>query len=213
VICTAARWITDAVARERGGLLICAHLGNLELCRVLSRQRQDIKLTVLVHTKHAQAFNDMLAQAHPESQMNLMQVTEMTPATAMLLSEKIRAWRVRRDRRRPRSGVAQSTRGHGRLYRRAGRIPGRPLRPGQHPAMPDYLLFSIREGRSSTKVHFERFRESVRIPRQGREAALARTGRRLCGAWSTTRLRAPLQWFNFYDFWHSPQPERSDASR
>lgn len=69
--------ITDAIAAGRGGLIICTHLGNLELCRVIGRQHPALKLTVLVHTRHAQAFNQMLAQLDPGSQLNLMQVTEM----------------------------------------------------------------------------------------------------------------------------------------
>jgi predicted LPLAT superfamily acyltransferase len=65
---------------------------------------------------------------------------------------------------------------------------------------PVFLLFSLRtEG--GWEIHFERFRESIRLPRKGREAALAA----LAGAYAA-RLeyycrKAPLQWFNFYDFW------------
>ena len=64
------------MAAQRGGLLICSHLGNLDLCRVLSK-RVGLKLTVLVHTKHAEIFNRLLAQLDPQSQLNLMQVTEV----------------------------------------------------------------------------------------------------------------------------------------
>src|SRR6185437_11288542 len=61
----------------------------LELCRVLSTQRKDLKLTVLVHTKHAQAFNHMLAQLNPDSQLNLLQVSEISPMTVVNLAETI----------------------------------------------------------------------------------------------------------------------------
>jgi predicted LPLAT superfamily acyltransferase len=54
--------MTTAIAAKRGGVMICSHLGNLELCRVLSRRRAGLKINVLVHTRHAQAFNRMLAQ-------------------------------------------------------------------------------------------------------------------------------------------------------
>ncbi|UUZ57384.1 hypothetical protein LP419_36595 [Massilia sp. H-1] len=84
------------VDQKRGAVLLCSHLGNVDLCRVLSHQQRGLKLTVLVHTRHAQAFNDMLAALDPRSQMNLMQVTEMTLTTAMLLSERVAACRIRR---------------------------------------------------------------------------------------------------------------------
>ena len=77
------------IEEKQGALLICSHFGTLELCRVLSQQRAGLKLTVLVHTKHAKAFNRMLGQIDPRSQLNLLQVTEMTPATAIMLAEKV----------------------------------------------------------------------------------------------------------------------------
>ena len=55
------------------------------------------------------------------------------------------------------------------------------------------------------------FRDAIRLPRRGREAALAE----LAGAYASRvahycRL-APLQWFNFYDFWAPPHPVMIDA--
>jgi predicted LPLAT superfamily acyltransferase len=204
--------ITDAMAAGRGGLLICSHLGNLELCRVLSRRRHDIKLTVLVHTKHARAFNDMLARLNPDSQLNLMQVTEMSPATAILLSERVARGEfvvIAGDRvpvsNHPRVAVAD-------FLGAPAAFPVGPYVLANILQCPVYLLFSIRRGHRS-EVHFEAFRDEVRIPRQGRDAAfnelVADYARRL----EHYCLRAPLQWFNFYDFWHLPQLERSDAAR
>jgi predicted LPLAT superfamily acyltransferase len=170
--------ITDAVAAGRGGLLICAHLGNLELCRVLSRQRHDIKLTVLVHTKHAQAFNDMLGKLNPDSQLNLMQVTEMSPATAILLSERVARGEfvvIAGDRvpvsHNPRVAMAD-------FIGAPAAFPVGPYVLASILQCPVYLLFSIREGRRSNCV----FRI---LPRFGAHSApgarsrLQRAGRRL----------------------------------
>ncbi|MGH8855144.1 MAG: acyltransferase, partial [Telluria sp.] len=81
--------LLEMIASGRGALLLCAHLGNLDLCRVLSLRTPGLKVTVLVHTRHAQAFNAMLGKLDPRSQLDLMQVTEMTPAMAMQLSERV----------------------------------------------------------------------------------------------------------------------------
>ena len=54
-------------------------------------QRQTgLKLTVLTHTIHAERFNQLLARLNPHSQLNLMQVTELTPATAVMLAAKVK---------------------------------------------------------------------------------------------------------------------------
>ncbi|GJI94444.1 hypothetical protein RugamoR57_11620 [Duganella caerulea] len=204
--------ITDAAAAGRGGLLICAHLGNLELCRVLSRQRRDIKMTVLVHTKHAQAFNDMLARLNPESQLNLMQVTEMSPATAILLSERVARGEfvvIAGDRvpvsHNPRVALAD-------FMGAPAPFPVGPYVLANILQCPVFLLFSIRDGQRSS-LYFEAFRDAVRIPRQGRDAAFQQLAGDYARRLEHYCLRAPLQWFNFYDFWHLPQLERSDAPR
>jgi predicted LPLAT superfamily acyltransferase len=204
--------ITDAVAAGRGGLMICAHLGNLELCRVLSNHRHDIKLTVLVHTKHAQAFNDMLGRMNPDSQLNLMQVTEMSPATAILLSERVARGEfvvIAGDRvpvsHNPRIATAD-------FIGAPAAFPVGPYVLASILQCPVFLLFSIREGRRSA-VYFEAFRESVRIPRQGREEAFNALAADYAKRLEHYCLRAPLQWFNFYDFWHSPPLDRPDAPR
>jgi predicted LPLAT superfamily acyltransferase len=204
--------ITEAAAKGRGALLICAHLGNLELCRVLSRQRSDIKLTVLVHTKHAQAFNQMLGRLNPESQLNLMQVTEMSPATAMLLADKVAQGEfvvIAGDRvpvsPNPRVAVAD-------FLGAPAAFPVGPYVLASVLQCPVYLLFSMRQGHRSA-VHFEAFRDSVRIPRQGRDAALAALAGDYAKRLEHYCVQAPLQWFNFYDFWHLPQLERPDAPR
>jgi predicted LPLAT superfamily acyltransferase len=200
------------IAARKGGLLICSHLGNLELCRVLSRQAAGLKLTVLTHTKHAQTFNRMLAQLDPESQLNLMQVTEVSPATAVLLSEKIGRGEfvaIAGDR------IPVSSRPRVALARFLGVIAPFPAGPYILASLlrcPVYLLFSLRTGGAS-EVHFEFFRESIRLPRRGRDEALAQLAGEYALRLEHFCLRAPLQWFNFYDFWHLPTRDTSDASR
>lgn len=204
--------VVDAAAAGRGGLLICAHLGNLELCRVLSRQRREIKLTVLVHTKHAQAFNDMLARLNPDSRLNLLQVTEMSPATAILLSERVARGEfvvIAGDRvpvsHNPRVALAD-------FMGAPAPFPVGPYVLANILQCPVFLLFSVRQGRRSA-LYFEAFRDAVRIPRQGRDAAFQQLAGDYARRLEHYCLRAPLQWFNFYDFWHLAQLERSDAPR
>jgi len=203
----------DRLIREkRGALMICAHLGNLELCRVLSRQHGQMRLTILVHTKHARAFNQMLAALNPGSQLNLLQVTEMTPATAMLLAEKIADGEfvvIAGDRvpvsAAPRTAVAD-------FLGEAAAFPVGPYVLASILQCPTYLLFSVQRG-DHPEVHFELLRESIRLPRKERDAILRTLVKDYAARLQHHTLNAPLQWFNFYDFWHLPQLEAKDASR
>lgn len=203
--------MTAAIAGKRGGVIICSHLGNLELCRVLARRRAGLKISVLVHTKHAQAFNRMLAQLDPDSQLNLMQVSELSPATAMLLSQKVEQGEfvaIAGDRIpvSPNPRVATVP-----FLGNAAPFPVGPYVLASLLKCPVYLLFSMRAGAGS-EVYFEHFRDAIRLPRAGRDQALDGLAAEYAARLEHFCLQAPLQWFNFYDFWHLPSKDESDAS-
>ena len=81
--------IEQMVRSQQGGLLVTAHMGCLEMCQASADATPGLKLTVLVHTVHAEQFNRMLDRLSPGRGISLMQVTEITPATAVLLSERV----------------------------------------------------------------------------------------------------------------------------
>jgi len=203
--------IAAEIARKRGGLLICCHLGNLDLCRVLSRQLAGFKMTALIHTKHAQRFNRLLARLNADSELNLMQVTDLTPATAVLLSEKVARGEfvaIAGDRipvsTNPRVASAQ-------FFGAPAPFPIGPYILASLLQCPVYLVFTFRRGRAS-EIHFELFRESVHLPRAERERALAGLAADYAARLEHYCRRAPLQWFNFYQFWRLPTGDSSHAS-
>ncbi len=208
---TGSAHITDAITAGRGGLIICTHLGNLELCRVIGRQHPALKLTVLVHTRHAQAFNQMLAQLDPGSQLNLMQVTDMSPATAMVLAEKVAQGEfvvIAGDRVpvSPQPRVARAS--------FLGRIAPFPIGPYVMAALlqcPVYLMFSRRSAEGA-EVSFEAFRERIVLPRKQRDEALAELASAYAARLEAHCLQAPYQWFNFYDFWADSALDEHHAS-
>jgi predicted LPLAT superfamily acyltransferase len=79
-----------AISKGRA-ILLGSHLGNLEVCRVIADLDNAVGINVLVHTKHAQKFNQLLNKTSDNSRLNLIQVTEITAATVVLLNDKIDA--------------------------------------------------------------------------------------------------------------------------
>jgi predicted LPLAT superfamily acyltransferase len=202
--------VAETVAK-RGALLICPHLGNLDLCRVLAKNLPGFKMTLLIHTKHAKTFNRMLAQLDPASQADIMQVTELSAATAIVLAEKISRGEfivISGDR------IPVSAKPRVAFVNFLGALAPFPVGPYILASLlqcPTYLLFSMRAGRIS-EVHFELFRETIRLPRRGREEALTRLTAEYAARLEHFCLRAPLQWFNFYDFWDLPAVDVTHAS-
>jgi predicted LPLAT superfamily acyltransferase len=204
--------IAAQLARKRGALLVCCHLGNLDLCRMLSKQMAGLKMTALIHTKHAQRFNRLLGQLNPESQIDLMQVTDITAATAVLLAERIARGEfvaIAGDRiavtSNPRVAWVE-------FFGAEAPFPVGPYILASLLQCPVFLLFTLTHGRSA-EVHFELFHESIRVPRKDRDCALAELAAQYASRLEHYCRRAPLQWFNFYDFWRLPQMVRTDAPR
>jgi len=204
--------IARQLAGKRGGLIICCHLGNLELCRVMSKRQPGLKLTVLLHTKHATRFNQLLAQVNPESQLNIMQVTELTPVTAALLQVKIDQGEfvaIAGDRIpvAPQPRVARA-----RFLGGLAPFPVGPYVMANLFRCPVYLLFSL-SCRSGWKIHIELFRQSIHFPRKERAAALDALAGAYAARLEAYCLQEPLQWFNFYDFWQVGAPNEDHEAR
>lgn len=188
---------------KRGAVLVCSHLGNADLSRVLAHAQPGLKLTVLVHTRHAKAFNDMLAAIDPRSQMNLLQVTDMNAATAMMLAEKVAQGEfvvIAGDR------VPVSPGPRVALVPFLGQQAAFPVGPYVLAGVlqcPLHMLFTVR-GKNGHEIHFEQLSDGVRLPRKGRDEALAALAAAYAGRLQYHCVRSPLEWFNFYDFWHLP---------
>lgn len=195
--------ILDNLSQKRGGLFICAHFGNLELCRVFSKQTAGLKLTVLMHTKHAKAFNDMLAQLNPASQIDVIQVTEFTPTTAIELKAKTDAGEfvvIAGDRIpvsiNPRV-VSVPFLGENASF------PVGPYIMAHLLQCPVYLIFSSQTDQSA-EIHIESFRDRVQLPHKNRDHALSQLATDFANRLAFYCHKNPLQWFNFYDFWDTP---------
>ena len=204
--------VSEEIANGRGGLIIATHLGNMEMTRGLLKWRDGVKVTVLVHTKHSQLFTALLKDLNPESGLNLWQVTDISPETAIRLSEKIERGEfvvIAGDRvpvsPKPRVAIAD-------FFGEPAPFPVGPYVLASLLQCPTYLLFCVEQA-GAYHVYYELFRERITLRRQDREAAFAE----LAAAYARRLMHfcqlAPLQWFNFYDFWSMPRSLSTDATR
>jgi predicted LPLAT superfamily acyltransferase len=187
------------LAQGRGALLVTAHVGCLELCQALATRLPNLRLTVLVHTRHAQRFNAILRRLNPASRIELLQVTEVNAATAVELERRVRA------------GEFVAIAGD-RIPVASGRTATAPFlgAPAAFPvgayvlasllACPLLMLGCVREG-SGHVVRFELLAEQVNLPRAGRDQALQQWVAVFAQRLERLLVRAPYDWFNFYAFW------------
>jgi predicted LPLAT superfamily acyltransferase len=191
----------------RGAVVIGSHLGSLETARALAAHLgQQRAINAIVYTDHAIRFNEILARSNPGFSVNLIQVSQLGLDTAIELADKIERGEllfIVGDRTPPadngRVAPADFLGAHA-LFAQGPYILASLLK------CPVYLFFCLAEGEGTERryrIHFEHFAERIDLPRQSRDQALASWSQRYADRLAHYCLLAPLQWFNFYDFWRS----------
>ena len=184
----------------QGAVLLGAHLGNMEVLRGLSTRNRRLTLNILVHTRNADMFNRLLRDVVGERDVTLIEVTEMSPATAIRLKGCIDRGEfiaILADR------VPVSSESRTRMIPFLGapaRFPDGPFILASLLKCPVYTLFSTRQGKGYD-IRCQKLANSVKLPRRGREEAITAYMQRYVQELEINVQRAPLQWFNFYPFW------------
>tara|TARA_R110002094_G_scaffold186455_1_gene162542 strand:+ start:27 stop:992 length:966 start_codon:yes stop_codon:yes gene_type:complete len=184
----------------RGAVLIGSHLGNLELSRALATENSDTIINAVVYTEHAQRFNQILTEANKRFNINLIQVADFGVDTAILFQEKIDRGElivIVGDRTPP----AENGRiCYANFLGGSAAFAQGPLILASLLACPVYLLFCLREN-EKYRIYFEHFAEHIKLPRHARESSLQTYIQRYADRLQVYCLKAPYQWFNFYNFW------------
>tara|TARA_B110000116_G_C16748801_1_gene542293 strand:+ start:582 stop:1553 length:972 start_codon:yes stop_codon:yes gene_type:complete len=190
--------------QKRGAVLLISHLGNFEICRALNSKHRDMKLTILIHTKHAQKFNQLLQQYDDSNSANikLLQVTELNAATAMELSERIGQGgfiAIAADRIAIDNPIAST---HVDFLGASAAFPRGPFLIAAILKAPLISLQCIRlKGRYH--IHFDSLSEAVKASRRERDELITQLTKDFAQLLQKYCLQAPLQWFNFFTFWSS----------
>lgn len=194
------------IRKGQGVVLLGSHLGNLEVCRVIADFDKTIRINVLIHNKHAQKFNQLLKQTSDNSQLNLIQVTEITAATSMLLKDKIDGGElviIAADRTlvSNRQRATQVT-----FLGAEALIPQGPFILAALLKCPVYTVFCLKQ-QGKHVIYFDPFSDSIKLPRKTREQAMQQIIQRYAERLQAYCLKEPLQWFNFFDFWRVSQDD------
>lgn len=192
-------------AHARGQILLCSHLGNVEITRALVERFSHLKLTILVHTRHAKIFSAALKKAGA-SDLRLLQVSALDPALMLRLYERLDRgeWvAIAADRTPLRGGKKENIRFFGKETPFAQ---GPWLLSGLLEA-PVNTLFCLREA-GRYHVYFNHFSGPLRWNKHNRRQVIRAQMQRYAQLLERFCASAPLQWFNFYDFW---QEEESDG--
>ncbi|HDS6594869.1 TPA: glycosyltransferase family 2 protein [Klebsiella aerogenes] len=198
------------ISDPRGKLLLASHLGDVEACRALAQLQGSKTINALVFSENAQRFKQIMAEMAPQAGLNLMPVTDIGPETAMLLQEKLDRgeWiAIVGDR------IAVNPQRGGewrvcwsRFMGQAAPFPQGPFILAAILRCPVNLIFALRQ-QDKLRIYCEPFADPLLLPRAERQQALQHIIDRYAERLEHYALQSPLDWFNFFDFWHLPDPK------
>lgn len=195
----------DAAKKSgRGGLVLTAHLGNPELIRAVATVGQRFSVTVLMHTKNAEQFNSVLNQFSDHSSVRLVQVDDINISVAMQLSARVEEgeWVVMAADRPPPHGDVDASSVEIDFLNGKANFPIGPYILAAALKCPAYFLSCIRtDNKPPFSIMFRQFADPVVLPRKNREKALKEYAQKYAGLLNEALMEAPLQWYNFFDFW------------
>ncbi|NQZ28151.1 MAG: acyltransferase [Colwellia sp.] len=189
---------------NKGALIIGSHLGNLEVCRALANDNTGACFNVLVFTEHAQQFNELINSLNSDVKVNLIEVTEMGPALAIMLQEKINQGEyvvIAGDRTS--TTVASRVIYHDFLGEQAPFSQGPFILAGilQCPVLMMFCLKAASSSKHAYDLIFEELSPGVHWRRKTRDLELSKLVKKYAETLEKYCARYPLQWFNFFDFW------------
>jgi len=195
-----------AVDENRGGVLVVAHFGNLEVLRRMGEYAKQLRLHILVHTRHAERFNRMLTRVNPQSAERLLQVTEVDTATIAHLAARVELGDfvvIAADR----VPVTSERTLEVPFLGADAAFPIGPWVLAAALGCPVYWLACYQRPADSGRYTLvcELMRERIVLPRKTRDAALRDVIGEYVRYLERACREAPLAWFNFFPFWRVPR--------
>jgi len=174
------------------------------MCRALINSVPGIHINVLLFTRNAESINRTLQRVNPGAAMEIIQIGDVGPDTAIRLHEKVQRgeWIVIAADRTSPTAMHRVTRVN--FLGSPALFPQGPFILAALLECPVYLLFALQQLETPDRhydLYLELFTEQLLLPRRQRDALLVHTIGRYAARLEHYCRLAPLQWFNFFNFW------------
>lgn len=190
--------LESRLANNEGAILLGAHMGSFEAMRARA-ERADFPINVIGNFRNARMINAVLRSLNPDAHVRFMDLAG--GRLDVLLDAKERVDRGEfvallgdRVTKGDRSAVVD-------FLGAKARFPTGPYLLAATLKCPIYLTVGVYRGGNRYTFFCEEFAEQVKLPRKGKEEALAAYAQQYADRIAEKCRMAPENWFNFYDFW------------
>jgi len=191
------------VSAGRGALVLSAHLGSFDALRLVA-DAGGVPLNVAMFLRNARMINAVFTRLNPSRPLRIIDLERAAPQSVF----DIRACLQRGEfvgMLADRVGVGDA----GRIswvpfFGERAAIPQGPFLLASALKCPVVLMIGLRVNHRRYEVFVEMLADDVTSASEDRAAALDALTRRYTSRLEHYCLRAPYQWFNFYEFWDGP---------
>jgi predicted LPLAT superfamily acyltransferase len=196
----------------RGMLLFGSHLGSFEVLRVLSRQRPEYSIRVVLDKAHNRALTELLDALNPEIAATVIDAGQDGPGLMLAIQQAVQDGALVAlliDRAHPGGHTVMAP-----FFGREAPFPTAPWLIAAALKAPVTLAFGLYRGGRRYELVFENFSDAIEAPRGQRAQAISALIHRYAARLEHAARSAPYNWFNFYDFWgvEAPNTDAEHAS-
>lgn len=198
-----------AMDEGRGALLFGSHHGSFEALRVLSRERADATVRVVMDPGQNAAVTQLLNELCPKIAATVIDARQDGAQIALAIGEATEAGALVGllvDRARPGEPMQRVP-----FLGAPAPFPSAPWLIASALKVPVILCFGLYRGGRRYDLHFETFEWQISVPRRERATALLALQARYAERLEHYVRLAPLNWFNFYDFWNAQADHQAAA--
>jgi predicted LPLAT superfamily acyltransferase len=191
---------------KRGAIVLGAHIGSFDAMRLAAEWRSATVVNVLMFTRHATRINeflDGLSEQAPRGSLPV-RIVEVAPGSFQHVSkakaciERGEVVAILADRVPPGEASRVSK---VEFLGGTALLPHGPFKLAALLGCPLLLMTGLRSREKAYEIHVERLADRIELPREGRGKALDEFCQAYADRLASYCIRAPYQWFNFYDFW------------
>lgn len=196
--CVNEKFITDALRKGRGAILLSAHLGNWEIAGNLLHKRLHTPINIVMLDNELQSIREVFREVTMLSTVTVIPITQNSLDMMIQIRKVLAANQLvcfHGDRVFGSSGVRKMFLGA------PAEFPAGPFKIAAITGAPVIPVFTIKTGlfrytfQASDPILFEN------VSRQNRQKTIESAMETYIKILETMARKYPFQWYNFYEFW------------
>lgn len=189
----------QALDGGQGVLMLGAHAGSFDALRVLSLERPDVEVRVVLDTEHSPVLSSILERLNPKVAAGIINPRQGSVAVVLEIGAALQRGAIVTmlgDRSRPGNEDVSVN-----FLGRQAEIPLSPWQIAAVLRVPVILCMGLFMGGNRYDLHFEVLEERLSVARDQRKTLLGDAAQNFAARLEHYVRLAPYNWFNFYDFW------------